>query len=147
MIKKVFLILITTFVFFSCKGAVGGGDSYNSLSNLKYDGKILQDGEDSKVVMDNNLRWWKLTEPVRVETNNFSNSNGRLAEVTDNQIRITSYSLYAIKNVDVYGNGTKLFTIPNLPALAEQVYDLPGGKKTQSTPHTALKAMTHIIRK
>lgn len=122
-------------------GRGGGGSNPNIVTGkLISDGKILQDGESSAIVMDNSLRWWKLTEPVRVETNNATTANGSLAEVKDNQIRITSYSLYAIKNVDVYGDGTKLFTIANLPALAEQVYELPNGEKNTDYTNYSVKS-------
>lgn len=171
MMKKLFIFLtaaILGFGLFSCDNLLvkeedqswGGGKSDNPLmppvipesdrvaaaSNIK--AQILQDSEPSETVMNQTKRWWKLTEPVRIETK--TDYKGGEVTLKDDQIVLTSYSLYPITGIEVFdGAGADakyLFTIGDISALARNVYTIPEGKTSTTGKYVVKSKDAHFLK-
>lgn len=169
MMKKVFLLLAVACMFFSC-GLITGGNTDENRGGGKSDSpltppvipesdkvtakvvktaQILQDGESSDTVMNQTKRWWKLTEPVRIETK--TDYNGAELTLGDDQILLTSYSLYPITGIEVFdgagADANYLFTIGDISELAQNVYTIPEGGESTTTGKYVVKSNDEHYRK
>ncbi len=102
--------------------------------------KILQNSEPYEIVTDDSLRVFLINDPIVVaqkhesqydEGGSKSDPVKRQIPVAHNQFRVTSYMVVPVYNAEIwatlsgYPHAFRIMTIRELPALAQNIYDIP----------------------